>query len=56
MGMEPVGFMGVFFALVCLVLGIGWFICCIILFFKVWGMCNDVKQILRILEQKRNEI
>lgn len=54
MGMEPFGFFGVFFGLVCFVLGIGWFICCIILFFKVWGMCNDVKQILRILEQKGN--
>lgn len=28
----------------------------IILFFKVWGMCNDVKEIKRILENRDNVI
>ena len=54
MGLEPFGFFGMFFGLVSIVLGIAWFVCCLVLFFKVWGMCNDVKQILRILEQKIN--
>lgn len=55
MGMEPIGFFGMFFGLVSIVIGIAWFVCCIVLFFKVWGMCNDVRQILRILEQKRSQ-
>ena len=54
--MEPFGVFGAVFGLIIMLLGFAWFACCIILFFKVWGMCNDVKQILRILEQKRNEI
>lgn len=29
-----------------------WSILCIILFFKVWGMCNDVSSILEILMKK----
>ena len=29
-----------------------WSILCIILFFKVWGMCNDVSSILEILMRK----
>ena len=29
-----------------------WSILCIILFFKVWGMCNDVSSILDILMRK----
>ena len=53
--MEPYGIFGVFFGLVSIVLGLVWFICCVILFFKVWGMCNDVRQILQILAQRRNE-
>lgn len=53
--MEPFGIFGVFFGLVSIVLGLVWFICCVILFFKVWGMCNDVRQILQILAQRRNE-
>lgn len=53
--MEPFGIFGVFIGLISFFLGLGWFICCIILFFKVWGMCNDVKQILQILAQRRNE-
>ncbi len=28
----------------------------IILFFKVWGMCNDVKEIKQILENRENVI
>ena len=56
MGMEPFGFLGMFFGLISIILGIAWFVCCIVLFFKVWGMCNDVRRILQILEQKRNEI
>lgn len=31
-------------------------VCCIVLFFKIWGMCNDVRKILQILElNKRKE-
>ena len=55
MGMEPFGIFGMFFGLISIILGIAWFVCCIVLFFKVWGMCNDVRRILQILEQKRNE-
>ena len=54
MGMEPFGFLGFFFGLISIVIGIAWFACCIVLFFKVWGMCNNVSRILQILEQKRN--
>ena len=54
MGMEPFGIFGMFFGLISIILGIAWFVCCIVLFFKVWGMCNDVRRILQILEQKRN--
>lgn len=34
------------------IFGIVWSILCIILFFKVWGMCNDVSKILNILIEK----
>lgn len=37
-----------FLILVCAVLGI-------ILFFKVWGACNDIKDIKRIAEQRAKE-
>ena len=56
MGIEPFGFFGIFIGLISIIIGIAWFVCCIVLFFKVWGMCNDVRRILQILEQKRNEI
>jgi hypothetical protein len=55
MGMEPLGFFGVFIGLVSFVIGIAWLVCCIVLFFKVWGMCNNVSRILQILEQRKNE-
>ena len=55
MGMEPFGFFGIFIGLISFVIGIAWFACCIVLFFKVLGMCNDVRRILQILEQRRNE-
>lgn len=38
--------MEVFFSIV----GIIWGILCIILFFKVWGMCNNVNEIKNILQ------
>ena len=53
--MELFGVFGAFFGLISILLGLAWFVCCIVLFFKVWGMCNDVKEILRILAQKRYE-
>lgn len=56
MGMEPFGFLGILFGLISIIIGIAWFVCCIVLFFKVWGMCNNVNRILQILEQKRNEL
>lgn len=40
--------MEVFFSIV----GIIWGILCIILFFKVWGMCNNVNEIKNILQGK----
>ena len=55
MGMEPLGFFGVFIGLVSFVIGVAWLVCCIVLFFKVWGMCNNVSRILQILEQRKNE-
>ncbi len=30
-----------------------WGILNIILFFKIWGMCNNVSNILRLLEEKK---
>lgn len=33
-------------------LGTIWGILCLILFFKVWGMCNNVSKILELLEKK----
>ena len=53
MGFGSFEFIGVLFGLVFLVIGIAFFVCCVVLFFKVWGMCNDVRRILQILEQKR---
>ena len=43
---------GVFFELICIVLSLACFVCCVVLFFKVWGMCNDVHHILQILEKR----
>lgn len=37
------------------IFGLVWSILCIILFFKVWGMCNNVKCILDILLDKEVE-
>lgn len=53
--MEAFGIFGAFLGLVSMLLGLAWLIFCVALFIKVWGMCNDVKQILHILAQKRNE-
>ena len=54
--MEPFGFFGFFIGLISIIIGIAWFVCCIVLFFKVWGMCNNVSRILQILEQKSSEV
>lgn len=40
--MEPI-------EIVLIVVGIVWAILCVILFFKLWGMCNNVSSILQIL-------
>ena len=40
--------MEVFFSII----GVIWSILCIILFFKVWGMCNNVNEIKNILQEK----
>ena len=53
--MEPFGFFGAFFGLIIILLGLAWTICCIVLFFKVWGMFNDVKQILQILMTRQQQ-
>lgn len=37
------------------ILGVVWIILCIFLFFKVWGMCNNVSSILQILLDKEVE-
>ena len=34
------------------VISIVWSILCIILFFKIWKMCNDVSNILQFLVEK----
>lgn len=54
--MEPFGFFGFFIGLISIIIGIAWFVCCIVLFFKVWWMCNNVSRILQILEQKSSEV
>ncbi len=46
---------GTFFGLISIVLSLACFVCCVVLFFKVWGMCNDVHQILQILASRRDE-
>ncbi len=55
MGFGSFDIIGLFFGLISIAIGIGFIVCCIVLFFKVWGMCNDVRKILQILEQKRFE-
>jgi len=30
-------------------------VCCIVLFFKIWGMCNDVRKILQILDLNKKK-
>ena len=55
MGFGSFDIIGLFFGLISIVIGLGFVVCCVILFFKVWGMCNDVRKILQILEQKRFE-
>jgi hypothetical protein len=34
------------------IIGFVWGILCIILFFKVWGMCNNVSKLLTLLENR----
>lgn len=36
-------------------IGIVWTICCLVLFFKIWGMTNDVKTIKNILQTIPNK-
>lgn len=43
--------MDAFIAILCLV----WSVLCIILFFKVWGMCNNVAKILQELTKPKGE-
>jgi hypothetical protein len=50
--MTPFNAFGAFFAFISLVLGLAWTVLCFILFFKVWGMCNDVRRILDILANR----
>lgn len=33
-------------------MGILWFLLCVILFFKVWGMTNDVSEIKRMFKEQ----
>jgi hypothetical protein len=37
-----------------LFLGITWWLLCIILFFKVWGMTNNIKRMKDIAEEQLN--
>ena len=43
---------GAIFGLIIMALGLAWTVLCLILFFKVWGMCNDVRNILEILKTR----
>ena len=43
----------VLFAFIFYAIAFACFVCCIILFIKVWRMCNDVNRILQILEQNK---
>ncbi len=38
-----------------LFLGLAWSILCLILFFKIWGMTNDVREIKTLLANKESE-
>ena len=55
MDLGAFGAFGALFGLVLMLVGFAWTIFCIILMFKVWGMCNDVNKILQILSQKKIE-
>lgn len=40
------------FGLFIIFLGILWWVLCIILFFKVWGMTNDIRKIKDMFEEQ----
>lgn len=44
--------LGVGFGFFVIFLGILWWILCVILFFKIWGMTNDVREIKDMFKEK----
>lgn len=40
------------FGLFIIFIGILWFLLCVILFFKIWGMTNDVKEIKTMFKEQ----
>jgi uncharacterized membrane protein len=52
MDLGAFGAFGALFGLVLMLVGFAWTIFCIILMFKVWGMCNDVRSILDNLRSR----
>lgn len=48
-------YFGAFFSFLIIFASIAWFVLCIVLFFKIWHMCDDVKEILQILSMSREK-
>jgi len=44
--------LGAGFGIFILFLGILWWVLCIVLFFKIWGMTNDVSEIKGLLKEQ----
>jgi len=44
--------LGTGFGIFILFLGILWWVLCIVLFFKIWGMTNDVSEIKGLLKEQ----
>ena len=49
---ETIFGLGVGFGIFIIFLGILWFLLCVILFFKIWGMTNDVSEIESLLKEQ----
>lgn len=44
--------LGAGFSIFIIFLGILWFLLCVILFFKIWGMTNDVRDIKNMFKEQ----
>lgn len=44
--------LGAGFGIFIIILGILWFLLCFILFFKIWGMTNDISEIKNMFKEQ----